>query len=282
VIPELAQELSKWSDFLRYPDNRSPTHGDTFRLPNVTEEPVRRGQPYSDPLCLVLDKAGYAVVKGNQEQLPFMLCMFATSICKTHKHEDNLSITLFFDGIEWLIDPSFFSHEYSNSEPAFLKSAAAHSVLCIEGAEYDISPGLAFLSGASAEGCYSIEGRHISYEDAEISRSVNGRLDVLDIFVKDKVTSTKRRTTKLVFSLGEGVRATVQGTIISLRHQLSTYRLDIEVLSAGVRSEIVPSIAGGGFMQFSEVQRICLDVPLETGEIVWKLRAVGVADIGLP
>lgn len=279
VIPQVAQELSRWSDFMRYPDNRSPTHGDTFRLPNATEEPVRRGQPYSDPLCLVLDKAGYAVVKGNQEHLPFMLCMFATSICKTHKHEDNLSITLFFDGVEWLIDPSFFSHEYSNSEPAFLKSAAAHNAICIDGVEYDISPGLAFVSGACAEGCYSIEGRHCSYKETEISRSVNGRLDALDISVIDKVTSLKKRTAKLVFSLGEGVFATAQGSSICLRHQASNYELEIEILSAGIRSEIVPSIAGGGFMQFSEVQRICLDVPSETGEIVWKLRAVDVADI---
>ncbi|MCQ4286352.1 heparinase II/III family protein [Pseudomonas stutzeri] len=279
LIPQVAQELSRWSDFLRYPDNRSPTHGDTFRLPNATEEPVRRGQPYSDPLCLVLDKAGYAVVKGNQEHLPFMLCMFATSICKTHKHEDNLSITLFFDGVEWLIDPSFFSHEYSNSEPAFLKSAAAHNAICIDGVEYDISPGLAFVSGACAEGCYSIEGRHCSYKETEISRSVNGRLDALDISVIDKVTSLKKRTAKLVFSLGEGVFATAQGSSICLRHQASNYELEIEILSAGIRSEIVPSIAGGGFMQFSEVQRICLDVPSETGEIVWKLRAVDVADI---
>ncbi len=279
VIPQVAQELSRWSDFLRYPDNRSPTHGDTFRLPNAREEPVRRGKPYSDPLCLVLNEAGYAVVKGNQDRLPFMLCMFATSICKTHKHEDNLSLTLFFDGVEWLIDPSFFSHEYSNSEPAFLKSAAAHSAICIDGAEYDISPGLAFVSGASTEGCYSIEGRHLCYEDAEVSRSVNGRLDVLDIFVKDKVTSPKKRPAKVVFSLGEGVCATVQGRIICLRHQLSSYKLEIDILSAGVRSEIVPSIAGAGFMQFSEVERICLDVPFETGEIVWKLRAVDVADI---
>ncbi|MCQ4239548.1 DUF6270 domain-containing protein [Stutzerimonas stutzeri] len=282
VIPQVAQELSRWSDFLRYPDNRSPTHGDTFRLPNVSEEPARRGKPYSDPLCLVLDKAGYAVVKGNQDRLPFMLCMFATSICKTHKHEDNLSITLFFDGIEWLIDPSFFSHEYSNSEPAFLKSAAAHSAICIDEVEYDISPGLAFVSGASAEGRYSIEGTHLSYEDAEVSRSINGRLDVLDIFVKDKINSPKQRTAKLVFSLGEGVYATKQESIICLRHRVSSYQLEIEIMSAGVRSEIVPSLAGGGFMQLSEVQRICLDVPLETGEIIWKLRAVDSADTRFP
>lgn len=280
LIPRIAQELSRWSEFLRYPDNRVPTHGDTLnRLPNVAEEPVRRGKPYADPLCLVLDKAGYAVVKGNQDNLPFMLCMFATSICKTHKHEDNLSITLFFDGVEWLIDPSFYSHDYSKKEPAFLKSAAAHNSVCMEGVEYDISPGLAFVSGASIEGCYSIEGRHLSYEDAEVSRSVNGRLDVLDIFVKDKVTSPKKRPAKVIFSLGEGVCATVQGRIICLRHQLSSYKLEIDILSAGVRSEIVPSIAGAGFMQFSEVERICLDVPFETGEIVWKLRAVDVADI---
>jgi hypothetical protein len=107
-------------------------------------------------------------------------------------------------------------------------------------------------------------------------------LDVLDIFVKDKINSPKQRTAKLVFSLGEGVYATKQESIICLRHRVSSYQLEIEIMSAGVRSEIVPSLAGGGFMQLSEVQRICLDVPLETGEIVWKLRAVDSADTRFP
>lgn len=278
VIPQVAQELSLWSCFLRYPDNRSPTNGDTFALPKVAEEPVRRGTPYSVPTCLVLDKAGYAVVKGNQDSLPFMLCMFATSICSTHKHEDNLSITLFFDGVEWLSDPSFHSHEYHREEPAFLRSAAAHNCLCLEGIEYDISPGLAFLAGGGVDDGFSIQGRHFSYKDTEVRRSVEGRLDSLEFSVRDRVIPLGERTAKLVFSLGGGVAATVQGGVISLRHKASRYSLKIDILSAGAGAgagiEVLPSIAGIGFMQCSEVERVCIDIPAKTGEIVWGLRAV--------
>lgn len=274
LIPQIAQELSRWSDFLRYPDNRSPTHGDTFRLPNVNEEPVRRGKPYSDPLCLVLDKAGYAVVKGNQDNLPFMLCMFATSICKTHKHEDNLSITLFFDGVEWLIDPSFHSHEYHKEEPAFLRSAAAHNSVYMEGVGYDISPGMTFLTGTGFDDSFSIQGRHFSYKETEVIRSIEGQLKALDFSVIDRVSPLLGRKAKLTFSLGEGVSATVHGSTILLRHRVSNYCLKIDILSAGAYIEVVQSVAGGGFMQCSETERVCIGIPVEGGEVAWRFSAV--------
>lgn len=274
VIPQVAQELSRWSDFLRYPDNRSPTHGDTFRLPNAREEPVRRGKPYSDPLCLVLDEAGYAVVKGNQGRLPFMLCMFATSICKTHKHEDNLSLTLFFDGVEWLIDPSFHSHEYQKEEPAFLRSAAAHNSVCIEGLKYDISPGMTFLAGGSIGDVFSIQGKHFAYKETELSRSIEGRLTALDFSVTDRIYPRVVRTAQLVFNLGEGVSATVHGDAVWLKHQVSNYSLKISVLSAFSYIKVLPSIAGAGFMQSSETERVCIGIPPEAGKVVWRLNAV--------
>jgi len=274
VIPLVAQELSRWSDFLRYPDNRSPTHGDTFRLPNAKEEPVRRGKPYGDPLCLVLDKAGYAVVKGNQVSLPFMLCMFATSICKTHKHEDNLSLTLFFDGVEWLIDPSFHSHEYQKEEPAFLRSAAAHNCICIEGLEYDISPGMAFLAGGNIDDGFSIQGKHFAYKETELRRYVEGRLTALDFSVTDQILTRVGRTAQLVFNLGEGVSATIRAGAVWLEHHVSNYFLKIEVLSACSYIEIQPSVAGAGFMQCSETERVCIGIPADAGKVVWRLNAV--------
>lgn len=275
VIPQVAQELSRWSDFLRYPDKRSPTHGDTFRLPNVTEEPVRRGQTYSDPVCLILDKAGYAVVKGNQDHLPFMLCMFATSICKTHKHEDNLSITLFFDGVEWLIDPSFHSHEYQKKEPAFLRSAAAHNSIFIDSAEYDISPGVAFLNGVVEGNGYSIHGKHMAYQGVEVTRDVRGSLNALDVSVVDKVSSGRAGKPKLNFSLGEGVSSVIQSGAIWLQHSSSRYRLKLEFFGLEEAIEVLPGIAGAGFMQFSQTERLCMDVPV-VGSIEWRISILDI------
>ena len=282
-IPETAEALNVWSQELLYPDGRSPSQGDTFRRPNPTS--VANSNPFSawgKPRCLVLPKAGYAVVKGNDSGSPFAFCMFATSVNSTHKHEDNLAITLFFDGVEWLIDPSFYSHEYAQPLPAWLRSAHAHNCVAIGDVPYSIAPGNASIVGDGAGMAFYLHGTHGAYEGYEVSRNVRGDLERLDIVIEDCVrlcsAAVGAEGIWLGLHFGEGVRATVAPDGIHLAHPCSRRGLVIacdtenSVLVEGFTpGQSRAGATGVGFMQ--AVDTVSAYVPMTVGQSrQWRLR----------
>lgn len=261
-ITKISQELVAWSDYFRYPDGRSPAQGDTFRLVPRTGEDIRRGQPWITPGCTVLTKAGYAVVKGNHDGKPWMLCLFNTSLSKTHKHEDNLSITFWFDGIEWLTDPSFFSHEYSEEIPAILRSTLAHNNLYIEGAEYSIEPGLTSLESLPAGQGFSFKGRSCAYKNVDVFRTVSGDLDKINIRFKDAAVGEEalEKLAKLNFVLGEGVRPEVYNNYVVLKSPDSAYNLSFDFFEGHQGFSSDSFHAGLGFLQSSINRRFKVDI----------------------
>jgi hypothetical protein len=280
AIPETAYQLSAWSGFLRYPDLRTPSQGDTFRKPNPAApgDPINRGNPYAQPSNTVLPVAGYAVVKGNHDSIPFMLCMFATSLSKTHKHEDDLSITLFFDGIEWLLDPSFYSHDYTEEIPAFLRSARAHNRIVIDELKHAITPGSTRLLPLSDEG--SVTGESDAYEGVRLTRSIKCGHESLSIEVQETIsTTTPIGNPYLVFHCGEGISVSAIGNQITLSHPLSRYSLlidlptdsDISIFEGKSDSGDFHGIAGAGFMQHNATA--LLRIGTHARSFSWRLKA---------
>lgn len=228
-VLETAAELDLWSEYFRYPDRRSPAQGDTFHLANPEKIEPRARVPYKEPHAVILPFAGYGVAKGNHEGKPFMICFFATSQSKTHKHQDNLSFTLFFDGIEWLVDPSFYSHDYIEPIPAYLRSAWAHNTIAVAGQEQSIEPHLATLNGARSGTGFEFKGAHRAYPDLSVHREMQGSLGELKIQISDRVLVENpvqaQIDSRSVFHLAEGVVPThVPGGVI-LSHPQSEYQL---------------------------------------------------------
>ncbi|MGL5999767.1 MAG: heparinase II/III domain-containing protein [Pseudomonas proteolytica] len=264
-IAAIADELTRFSALLKYPDNRTPAQGDTFRKAN----PARAtSAPYSNNSVEILPKAGYAVIKSNHQRHAYMLCLFATSLCQTHKHEDNLSFTLYMEGIEWLIDPSFHSHEYKKPLEAFLRSAWAHNNVVIKGAHYSIEPGLAQLSGARENSTYYIHGSHCAYHGYTVSRFIEGALDVLDFRITDTVTGDGDTEAFSLFHCGDGVIVTPIEQGVQLSHPLATCRLDIlssshfTVISGWDPSADLNATAGLGFMRAQATAVVAFRIPL--------------------
>jgi hypothetical protein len=225
-VSEVAAELDLWSEYLRYPDRRSPSQGDTFHLANAEQIRPSSRIPYDEPHANVLASAGYGVAKGNHYETPFMVCFFATSQSKTHKHEDNLSFTLFFDGIEWLVDPSFYSHDYSEPIPAYLRSAWAHNTVAVVGQAQSIEPHLATLSGTYSDSDFEFNGTHWAYENLSVRREMSGSLTELSIKILDTVVQADNSVdARSVFHLGEGVVPTVVPGGVHLEHQNSEHKL---------------------------------------------------------
>jgi hypothetical protein len=283
LIPTIGKELPRFSEFFRYPDNRAPAQGDTFRRSNASGTEIRRCKPYPDPAFTILPKAGYAIVKGNHDGCRFMLSVLATSLCRTHKHEDNLSLTLFFDGLEWLIDPSFYSHEYIAPLPAYLRSAAAHNCLALPGRSYSIDPEIAQIDGCSEGSHFVIKGQHSAYDKVLIQREIRGSIDRLELDVLDRAIAQTPDVTgndlRLLFHCGEGIEARLQGNRLQLIHPDSKYLLEMSLpndkckLHYGEVTEAsIGGVTGLGFMQHTSIYTVECEVPFET-DLPWTLRA---------
>jgi hypothetical protein len=305
IIPAIGKELPRFSQFFHYPARSAPAQGDTFRLNNGRGDEIQRLKPYRDPACTVLPKAGYAIVKGNHDDGPFMLSVLATSLCRTHKHEDNLSVTLFFDGLEWLIDPSFYSHEYKAPLPAYLRSAAAHNCLAMPGRGYSIDPGLAQIDGSSDGTNFVIKGQHRAYENVLIQREIRGSIDRLELQIVDRAIAHMSDATgnglqrygvwpfprapqahtpgaagsdlRLLLHCGDGIDARLQGNELHLTHPDSEYLLEISMpnekctLHYGELGETtIRGVTGLGFMQQANIYTLECEVPFET-DLRWAL-----------
>lgn len=264
TIPKVAEELIKFSDLLRYPDNRAPAQGDTFRRRNPVSIP--NSKPYESSSFTLLPDAGYAIIKGNHGEHGFMLSVFSTSLCKTHKHEDNLSITLFMGGVEWLIDPSFYSHEYAKPVERYLRSAWAHNNLAIKGANYSIDPGHSKIEGGCVDLSFDIQGNHTAYEGYQVSRNISGSMEKLDFSITDFFSGEISTEAYTLFHCGEGVIVTSTESGVTLSHPESKNIINIissakhSIITGWEEGRINNAVSGLGFMEQNETTIIAFEV----------------------
>lgn len=281
-IPAIAEAMARFSALIRYPvGKRTPAQGDSFRLPNAEEGDATGRKPYAAPQVAILPQAGYAVVKANHAGHPFMLTVFASSHSRTHKHADNLSFTLYADGIEWLLDPSFHSHEYTQPVPAYLRGPQAHNALVLpEERAYSIAPGLAKLSGEATGEGFAVEGSHDAYEGVRIHRRIEGSTAALDMRVTDREEGAGEAPgAKLMLHCGEGVEVMTEGTHIRLTHPASTMAPGIELpegcevaLHKGRSEAPVRGVAGTRFLETHDIVTIEITPP-DAGPLEWALKA---------
>jgi hypothetical protein len=284
---ELLAELQAWSAVFTYPDGRLPAHGDTVRFPNPEghdRKPVCEEQNLGPVL---LPESGYFVYKGASKRYTWFVGMVATNSSETHKHQDDTSLVFWLDGIEWLIDPSFYSHDYAEELPVFFRSAAAHNMVSIPDGKYSITPEPSRTSinyVDSEESSYRVQALNYSYEGVEIRRHLHvGSIDAAPFVevtdsCKPLTTSTDRiakNSTQpiLTFHFGDGVQiqrklsedskfsfelthpACERALILSIRHESD---------SDGWGSASEPSFSGLGFMQSIDTQILRIPVPLST------------------
>ncbi|WJH56518.1 hypothetical protein FE254_10165 [Ectopseudomonas guguanensis] len=289
-ISNIADELDAWSKDFRYPDGRYPAQGDTFRRANpASRQALEQPESWSKQ-AIKLPQAGYAVIKGGSIRTPWMFGLLATNLNSTHKHEDDLSFFLWLDGVEWLVDPSFVSHEYKDDIPAYLRSAKAHNMLHVEGAEYSYQPDpdriVMNITEPSDKGPgLSIEGHNRSCSGYEVVRRLvcTEALELPQIICTDSfwelpATNEGRAPEKepvgiLTFHFGDGVRINStkkQGaqTLFELSHPASDRRLTLgiggECDSVNWETSVEASVCGLGFMEHIETQALRIRVPTAT------------------
>jgi hypothetical protein len=256
VAHAIVEPLRRWGDLLRYPDGRAPSQGDSFRVapsPTTLDQVARPIGSYLFP------NAGYALVHGRHNSTPYSLFLYNTGANPTHKHHDNASLTLGQAGVEWLVDPSFYSHDYTAAIPAYLRGRWAHNALIIAGADYSIAPGLTELHGIAGPS-FAFTATHRAYGSVEVHRELRGNIANLDLRVEDWFVGDlgPDQDAEICFHLGEGVdlHRTERPDQILLRHGRTQDRLELTLPSADwytVRGlgqdERSTSLIGHGFQQ---------------------------------
>ncbi|NRP75224.1 hypothetical protein ILFOPFJJ_06147 [Ensifer psoraleae] len=283
-IPALAKALSTFSALMRYPDGqRTLAQGDTFRRSNPPEGDPNGRQPYSRREITILPRAGYAIAKANHTERPFMLVFLATSLAATHKHADNLSFTLYLDGIEWLIDPSFYSHEYAGDLPRYLRGPEAHNAFVLPGTDYAIEPGLAQLWGKETPEGFVFAGSHTAVRDLEFHRRIEGVTDRLELQLWDTLRDGANlpANARLMLHCGEGVEVKPETSGLRLSHPASELSLQIVLpegcdihLFHGRLEDPIRGITGLGFLQSRPITTIEIAPPAGVNSLAWRLRAV--------
>ena len=249
-----AKKIQAWSDILYYSTRQFPAFGDSFRGGKGERylHKIRPGKSF-----YIAEKSGYAVLHGHHKDNFFMVTCIASSLSSTHKHCDNLSFTLYFDGIEWLIDPSFYNHEYTKGISVYLRSPAAHNAIYIPGYEYSIAPGLCTLEGKAEGDSVTLRGEHVCYAGISVSRTVDANLGELHLNFIDQVQPT---VTDMRMRLHCGERITTEQCAegVLLRHPESRYSLLIRCPQPCTVLHGQPDggIAGTAFCQTSEIDTL--------------------------
>jgi hypothetical protein len=211
-----------------------------------------------------------------------MVSVLASSLSRTHKHQDNLSFTLFFDGMEWLIDPSFYSYEYIAPLPAYLRSAAAHNNLALPGRSYSVRPGIAQIDGSDDGSNFVISGQHSAYDKVLIQREIRGSIDRLELDVLDRAVAQTPEVIgcdlRLLFHCGEGIEARLQGKRLQLTQPDSKYLVEMSMPNekcklhyGNVAGPSIRGVTGLGFMKYGSIYTLECEVPFET-VLPWTLR----------
>jgi len=277
----LVRGMETFSALVTYRNGSTPAQGDTFLLPPDTSTRAKRYRRRRG--LTLLPRSGYAAVHGRG----YSLLLFATGLSPTHKHCDNLSFTLFSRGVEWFIDPSFYSHEYDAPIPAYLRGPWAHNALVIADLDYRIDPGLVRMQGSSERSEFMLEGSHHGFDDHVVRRSVRGTTRRLDVHFEDSWGSLQpcpeATTAFVVLHLGEGVAATPGDEPGSyfLTHPGTSESLIVKYPTAGVRvvqgwngTPSSSSVAGVGFQTHVDTTSLLLPAPA-AGSVSWSISVRG-------
>ncbi|WP_447742069.1 heparinase II/III domain-containing protein [Pseudomonas laurentiana] len=271
VISHTARLMRRWSLEFMYPDGHWPCHGDSFRklLPCVRSS--LKEESASAQKLISLPETGYSMVKGSYAGTTWMLGVVATNLNPTHKQQDDLSCFLWLDGVEWLTDPSFYSHEYQQPETAYLRSPRAHNMLHVPQAGYCTSPdpsraSLTAESGIDTTGIQRviIRGINCAHDGVVIQRTLYCAMpnDMFTLQCSDRFELEHGFEVlpigELSFHMGEGVVVTPLPSstclhMFSLSHSESRHTLTLGInIPVGFDDEAVqlePSFSGTTFLE---------------------------------
>lgn len=151
---------------------------------------------------------GFAVVKSPISTFSFN----CGSTNYAHKHCDDTSITLEYNGQNMIVDSGFYSHDWNDAKGIFAKSQNAHSGLFLTGLD-NLHPGKVHFPGR--------ERVKATLEQLSEPRGQEGT-----VFAGNYLVDDRSRLTRQVQALGPGafdLEDRVEGDIDGLGHPLARF-----------------------------------------------------------
>lgn len=289
---EIANELDKWSEFFSYPDGRAPAQGDTFRKENpnyLSFSNATQLDPVGKADIVALTQAGYLIAKYTCPTISWFFAMLGTNLNNTHKHHDDLSFVFYMNGVEWFIDPSFYSHEYLQEFPAYLRKACSHNMLSLPARAYSsiATDNRVLLSTSRNNNKVVFDGINNSYPSATIHRRIEIGDDLMNFVIEgtdrydviyECISEDETQELGLVhFHLGDGVVADYFSTSADssscsyvLRHPACKFGLTLKLSGYFGTPSLLDSQSGLGFMSSIPTKVIQLKIS-KHDRLVWNL-----------
>ncbi|SDE99661.1 Heparinase II/III N-terminus [Paracoccus isoporae] len=207
--------MGSFTERMRFSADRMPAIGDTRYTPNLPIEKslqVTREQLELSTRLAMFPDAGYASIKddvGGQREMN--LTMIASALSQTHKHDDDLSITLSTnDGIQWIADPGFYKYDRSELS-MYASSVMAHNAPYLADGQYEHKLRRAGLDGEemTASDLVRVEGWHKHYPGVLVTRHLLWHSALSTLVIEDQVAAESRNETSVTvgFVLGDGITA---------------------------------------------------------------------------
>jgi hypothetical protein len=200
-IEEKLEMAKNYFPYLMKPNHSLPMFGDSG------VHWIKKVQKNYDPFIDI--QAGIAVMQAKLLRKP-VHSTWISFICgygsKTHKHQDDLSFTLFYKGKDIFIDSGKYNYDKKDKLRNYITSPLAHNTITAEGQSYKIAPpqlnrDKIKITDFTSNSVYDyVKGMNYAYEDIQLERAI--------VFIKpniiillDKVRSEKKNKYLQIFNL---------------------------------------------------------------------------------
>lgn len=228
-LNSICKKMYAFATAIAYPDYRYPAFGDA--RPSLNADVKDWTRPYNFKRYLnFYPKSGYFVARGG-EQAPWQLTVTGSSLSATHKHQDNLELILWADGIAWIMDPGYYTYQPGDPIALFARGPGAHNALRLKGVTESIKPGMARLHLQRNGSRFVISGVSTATPRAVVTRKVSGDMHGTKFVIHDKLADTAVESVEraLTLQFGDGVRAVKHGDVIDLTYPGSKTSVQIHL-----------------------------------------------------
>lgn len=200
---EVRQKLIQSNDYISYimkPNNELPIIGDTKVSKIKWIE--KSFDSFQD------EDAGITILQNKAEnpELSTWLAFISGYGSSTHKHRDDLSVSLYHKGEDIFVDSGRYNYDNKDKIRQYLLSPQAHSTLTVSNSDYKIEDPYKFrntikTTDFTTNSLYSyVKGINNAYENCELSRSLLFLKPEL-IIIKDRAQSEEITNFEQIFNI---------------------------------------------------------------------------------
>lgn len=222
---KIQEGAERFLEAITLPDGTLPMVGDTRGGQEGIKTPVLDG-----PVIHDFSKSGYVIIKGLYKEKEYYILFKNTHASNYHRHDDDLSVYIYYNGVTVLGDGGLGSHNEKDAKRKQLRSYSAHNVPYLENraAVRNIrhlvsGPTISVLEG-SVLGVSCMFGQRIS-RSVDFSRIQNGQVSIYDSlvdgvdnailksnFITPCRVSKKESDEGVVLLLGDGCKLSVKSS----------------------------------------------------------------------